>query len=233
MSGKICAATPLLSTGNTTASRREQRDVVAASQNIADDKIIVDDDYDPRLPTMKPVPGTQIRFTNIPRRKFPEGASPSDVTHYNMDHSYTLQTLLASDTYTGEPHALLGELQFAFICFLIGQTLDGFEQWKRLVRLMCSCVDALQYHGALYEQFISVLHYHITEIPEDFFVDIVSRNNFLADVLRTFFENLEVSESTDELKKRGSRFKAHLEKRFRWNFSSEQDEFASVIVMVE
>ena len=63
---------------------------------------------------------------------------------------------------------VLGEIQFAFICFLTGQVYDGFEQWKKLVALLCSCDEALAKHPHLYEQFITVLHYHLAEVPEDF-----------------------------------------------------------------
>ena len=85
-------------------------------------------------------------------------------------------------------------------------------------------------YSELYSNFIRVIHYHVQEIPEDFFVDIVSRDNFLSGTLSKFFENLEVSLAPQELKKRGQRFQAHLEKRFQWTFSSESDEYAPVVV---
>lgn len=86
-------------------------------------------------------------------------------------------------------------------------------------------------YPVLFTKFVSVLHYHIQEIPEDFFVDIVSRDNFLTGTLSRFFENLEASGASSELKKRGLSFRSHLEKRFRWNFSGEQDEYAPVVVL--
>ena len=39
--------------------------------------------------------------------------------------------------------ALLGELQFAFVTFLLGHVYDAFEQWKQLVALLTKCDDAL------------------------------------------------------------------------------------------
>ena len=35
-----------------------------------------------------------LRFSEIPTRKYPPGASPSDITRYNLDHSYVLQSML-------------------------------------------------------------------------------------------------------------------------------------------
>jgi len=100
-----------------------------------------------------------------------------------------------------------------------------------LVNLLCSCVDAIAAYPSLFTKFMSVLHFHIQEIPEDFFVDIVSQDNFLTGTLSRFFENLDASGAGAELKKRGLNFRSHLEKRFRWNFSSELDEYAPVVVL--
>ena len=103
----------------------------------------------------------KIRFSEI--RKYPEGATPAEVTKYNMDHSYALETLLTSDVYrtSGTEWAILGETQFAFICFLIGQVYDAFDQWKRLVHLVCHSEEAMAKHPELYSRFISMLHFQV------------------------------------------------------------------------
>ena len=110
---------------------------------------------------------------------------------------------------------------------------DGFEKWKQLVDLLCSCVECIGEMPHLYTQFISVIHYHVMEIPEDFFVDIVSRENFLTSSFCKFFENLETCDidSAVELKRKGALFRKHLEHRFRWDFGSERGEYAPVVVM--
>lgn len=77
---------------------------------------------------------------------------------------------------------------------------EGFEQWKSLVDLLCNCDDALVECHQMYEDLMSklnalmympinciasvILHYQLEETPQDFFVDIVSRDNFLTVVLR-------------------------------------------------
>ena len=181
------------------------------------------------LPDMPITPGTEIRFTLIPKQTYPTGASPQEVTKYSMDHSFVLESLL-NTAYEVNKMDVLGELQFAFVCFLIGQVYDGFEQWKNLVRLLCMCDEALAKYPELYTQFISTIHYQIQEIPEDFFVDIVSQNNFLVSVLHAFFENLESSTTTPSLKEKGRRFRAHLQKRFNWDFTEDPDEDCPVVV---
>ena len=146
-----------------------------------------------------------------------------------MDSTYALQTLV-NTTYNKKENSLLGEIQFSFICFLIGQVYDAFDQWKKLIHLMCSSLEALNKYTDLYMNFISMLHFHVQEIPEDFFVDIVSTNNFLTSTLQEFFSNLEEGNGESKLKQRGLKFRDHLTKKFKWDFTTEPDEYAPVIV---
>jgi A1 cistron-splicing factor AAR2 len=118
-----------------------------------------------------------------------------------MDSTYLLETLL-TDHFASLEKDLLGEVQFSFICFLIGQVFDGFDQWKKLVHLICSCESALSNHTNFFMDFIGVLYFQVHEIPEDFFVDIVSQSNFLTTTLQEFFSNLESSSAEECLKKK-------------------------------
>ena len=43
---------------------------------------------------MKVNPKGAIRYTPIPKKKYPEGASPAQITKHNMDSTYQLQTFL-------------------------------------------------------------------------------------------------------------------------------------------
>ncbi|KAL4614012.1 hypothetical protein ACB092_07G024500 [Castanea dentata] len=63
------------------------------------------------------------------------------LTSLNIDKTQLLQSLLIKD-YGGSEDVLLGELQFAFIAFLMGQSLVGFLQWKALVNLLFGCIEA-------------------------------------------------------------------------------------------
>lgn len=103
------------------------------------------------------------------------------------------------------------------------------------------------YHAA-------VLHFQLKEVPDDFFVDIVSRNNFLTTTLQArtsashmhkatmlyisswqvFFSSLEQNGSLDSgLVKKGLQFRENLTKRYNWDFSSEPDEYAPTIVSTD
>lgn len=76
------------------------------------------------------------------------------------------------------------ELQFAFICFLIGNVYDAFEHWKRLLNILCRSEEAIAKYQELYANLIFVLYHQLNEIPSDFFVDIVSQDNFLTSTLQ-------------------------------------------------
>lgn len=187
------------------------------------------------LPDLRPLPGTAPRFTQLPQQGWPQGATPAEVTRHSLDSSYKLDTLLQQ---MDSPNELLGELQFSFVLFLVGHSLDAFEHWKRLVRLLCNCVDALGSRPQFFVDFISVLETQVTEIPEEFLADIVANKNFVYVSLRELFRNLQDAccEADSRLKARGERLARALTTRLGWDFSElelEDDDEAPVVVELE
>ncbi|GAB1603269.1 protein AAR2 homolog [Argonauta hians] len=176
-------------------------------------------------------PHAGVQFHAVPP-KYPAGATPAEVTKYSLDSSYAVSTMIDS-CYGNRELLLLGEMQLAFVCFIVGQVYDGFEQWKKLVRVLSTAQRAVASYPNLYMQFIKVLHFQLKEIPKDFFVDILSQQNFLVDTLYELFWNLDSEEVTEELRKRGEKFKANLTETFQWDFTSEPDEYAPVVVESE
>lgn len=131
LGGKIFAATPLQSEPSTTESRRAAAATASSTKSSASDTdrhqthVLAscrdDIDDDSRLPHMDPLPGSQIRFSAIPWTAH-LGASPAEVTSHGMDRTATLDSLLALySSVVGADEGVLGELQFAFVCFIIGQ----------------------------------------------------------------------------------------------------------------
>lgn len=62
------------------------------------------------------------------------------------------------------PESLLAELQLAFICFLVGQVWEGWEHWRKLVLALCSAEEFICQNPALYEKFLSALHFQVHEV---------------------------------------------------------------------
>lgn len=47
------------------------------------------------LPEMIPKPGTEFRFSKLPTKPYREGATPSEVTRYSLDSSYSVAQIVA------------------------------------------------------------------------------------------------------------------------------------------
>lgn len=60
-----------------------------------------------RLPKMKQREGTELRFSTIPQKTYPPGATPAEITKCSMDLSYALEAVLEKN-YKVEPLNLLG-----------------------------------------------------------------------------------------------------------------------------
>jgi len=170
----------------------------------------------------------RIMYTPVSKQKYPCNASPSDITKYSIDSSYQLQLFLS---HVQAVEDVLVETQFSFLCFLLGQNYDSFCHWKQLVAMLCGCDEALLKYPQLFLNFITDLHFQMLEVPEDFFVDIVSSNNFLVSALTDLFANIrEQDDSLNQLKMRAISFENHLTKRFGWTFSEDDEEFGPVVV---
>ena len=180
------------------------------------------------LPQLISVESTKIKYSEIPRKKFPPGATPAEISKYSLDSSYALNVVLTR--FNKDFEKLLGEIQFAFVCFLIGQDFDSFEQWKKLVHLVCTSGDSVKMYPQSYLSLISILHFQIREIPSDFFVDIVTSNNFLTTTLYELFQNIDCENVDSKLQKKSKDFQKHLTDKFKWDFSCEPEEYAPVIV---
>ena len=198
---------------------------------------------EPRLPRMVSRPGSNIRFTDISVRKYPEGSSPAEITRHSMDGSFQLSEFLNSlkkmygDAVSSSMsdqntiNEVLAEIQFAFLCFLVGMNHDSFEQWKRLVTMICMCDAGMVEQPDMFSKFLNVLFYQMQHVPTDFFVDIVSSNNFLCNSLNTLFTNgRNNADISEQLKLKLVRFESNVTKRFGWDFSEDLDDDAPVVV---
>jgi len=183
-----------------------------------------------QLPKMKQLEKGRMRFHTIPRHAFPFGASPSDVTRMSIDKTTLLEDVLRKE-FQSSNKDLLAELQISFVTFIYGRLFEGFEQWKHLVGLICSSSQSATNHIQLYNDFITVIYFQVQEIPSDFFVDIVTCNNFLTSTLCSLFIHLRQAEVEGYLKSKAQKFQQYLTKRFKWNFEEDDlDDEKPVIV---
>lgn len=194
------------------------------------------------LPKMTENDVSRIRFTNILKYKYPQGSTSTQITAHSIDMSYYLENLLASN-YESNANNVLCELQFAFICFLIGYVYDAFEQWKLIVNLLCNSDREIRTNPTMYLNFIQIFYFQLKEIPDDFFADVVTKNNFLVMCLHNLFDNIYNVNIEEEkgfgvednqrqilnLKEKSNQFKLYLKETFNFDFNEEPDEYAPTI----
>lgn len=178
---------------------------------------------------MKVEPNSSINFTEIPKRFiYPSDSSASQISMHSMDASFTLEALVSKSEHIND---ILGELQFAFVTFLVGHVFDSFEYWKQMLKIVCMSASAVTKHTDFYLNFIRVLHFQLKQTPHDLFADIVENNNFLVVFLRNFFSNISENPSVDQtLRNRSQRFQKLLTKNFKWDFKSELEDEAPTVV---
>ncbi|KAK7300712.1 hypothetical protein RJT34_11560 [Clitoria ternatea] len=190
-------------------------------------------------------------YTSIPHVVKCKGISGQELTSLNLDKTQLLETLLAKD-YGGSEDLLLGELQFAFIAFLMGQSLEAFLQWKSLVSLLFGCTEApFRTRTQLFTKFIKVIYYqlkyglqkdHTDETGAILLDDSwLSADSFLHHLCKDFFSSvLDGSVVDGDLLKWIRKFKELLESSLGWEFQQssavdgiyfeENDEYAPVVV---
>ncbi|CAI5441229.1 unnamed protein product [Caenorhabditis angaria] len=214
LKGRITAQAELVSLETAYMEKPEDNPEVSCTQTVDRDHPIRTRFVDQHgLPVMKIREGYEIRFQEIPQLR-------GDIPRIGIEHSDRLFRLTRS--LNGDWKQLLAELQIAFVCFLIGQVFEGFEQWKRIIHLLCCCPNSFGSQHDLFISYIRVLFFQLKECPSDFFVDIVSRDNFLTTTLSMLFANIRDSaHAKDDLKKKSAQFKAYLTKQFKWDFECE------------
>ncbi|KAF5780287.1 putative A1 cistron-splicing factor, AAR2, AAR2 domain superfamily [Helianthus annuus] len=197
-------------------------------------------------------------YTKIPRLIKKKGVVSQDLTSLNLDKTSLLESILMKD-YGGTEDLLLGELQFAFIAFLMGQSLEAFLQWKAIVHLLFGCTEApLRSRSRLFTKFTKVVYYQlkyalqkgqtdnnvaakgpITLLDDSF----LSSDSFLHHLCKEFFSlMLEARVVDGDLLSWTRRLKELLETSLGWIFHQnngdgvfyeEDDEFAPVVVMTD
>ncbi|KAL4132009.1 hypothetical protein QTP88_009230 [Uroleucon formosanum] len=184
------------------------------------------------LPNLVPKEENKIRFTEPPECHYPPGSSLSEITKYSLDTSYILG-------YMAEKHEskidLLAELQFSYVCFLLGLSYESFERWKKLFQLFCMSKDAIAQDQNFFAKFFIAVRHQLETIPEGFLVDIVENNNVIYNGLKELFRTLEICDFIleDNLKDGTIQIKRFLRQKFGWEFNGldeEDDDEAPVVV---
>ncbi|KAM1017690.1 hypothetical protein ACFX2A_048222 [Malus domestica] len=194
-------------------------------------------------------------YTSIPRVIKQKGIQCQQLTSLNLDKTQLLESVLLED-YGGSEDLLLAELQFAFIAFLMGQSLEAFLQWKSLVSLLFGCTEApFRTRSQLFAKFIKVIYYQLkhglqkgcadTSVASSLLDDSwFSADSFLHRLFKEFFLLVQDASVVDgDLLSWTRKLKELLENNLGWEFQNdsavdgmhfeEDDEYAPVVEMLD
>ncbi|KAJ4884088.1 AAR2 protein family [Raphanus sativus] len=200
--------------------------------------------------------GNRFYYTSIPRIIKHKGMSGQELTSLNLDKTQLLESVLSKE-YKASEDLLLGELQFSFVAFLMGQSLESFMQWKSLVSLLLGCTEApFQTRSELFTKFIKVIYHQLkyglqkeSSGPEMGVLALLddswlASDSFLHLLCKDFFALVEEESVVDgDLLSWTRKFKELLENRLGWEFQKksdvdgiffdEDDEYAPVVEMLD
>ncbi|RID55389.1 hypothetical protein BRARA_G02654 [Brassica rapa] len=180
--------------------------------------------------------GNRFYYTSIPRIIKHKGISGQELTSLNLDKTQLLESVLSKE-YKASEDLLLGELQFSFVAFLMGQSLESFMQWKSLVSLLLGCTEApFQTRSELFTKFIKVIYHQLkyglqkeSSGPEMGVLALLddswlASDSFLHLLCKDFFALVEEASVVDgDLLSWTRKFKELLESRLGWEFQKKSD----------
>lgn len=171
-------------------------------------------------------PEKELKFLHIDlKRTWREGATGRERTEAAQDRSWLLGDLInnhcqARDK-TGREFEILGELQFAFLMVLTLNNNSCLEQWKRLLRLLLTCRQAIKERSQLFLELLKLLRSqlsHCSDMEGELFDVSEVGGGFLRPLFSTFRRNLDEfdgkwkADLVDELED----LQEYLEKEFGW-----------------
>lgn len=150
-------------------------------------------------------------FSNVPRVRRKKGSTAAETTHCYMDRTPQLEEMIVKE-YAGNELAVLGELQLAYISFLLGQNFDGFEQWRALLLLLCGCEDAAMRRTELFAELLRTFFTQLSQAPSDLFGDDLTKDNFMGSCALSLLEICNTD--APKLQKRCAKLRELVEEKF-------------------
>eukprot|EP01119_Soliformovum_irregulare_P000801 TRINITY_DN10592_c0_g1_i1.p1 TRINITY_DN10592_c0_g1~~TRINITY_DN10592_c0_g1_i1.p1 ORF type:complete len:236 (-),score=52.31 TRINITY_DN10592_c0_g1_i1:137-844(-) len=171
---------------------------------------------DNKFASPTPYVSSEPFYSHVPKNP-PKTATPHQITQMALDKSWILHEIWKRYK---DPSDVLGEVQFAFVCFLMGQTFSGFEQWKKLIAVICSSEEIIcnPSHVSFCLSAMDCMANQFEHVPEDFFETMITgdlrEENFLTASLRGFLEIIDDPTLDARILKNSSRFISVIEKKF-------------------
>lgn len=125
-----------------------------------------------------------------------QGLGGEEVTKMNVDKSEVLlfyirnhyKCKICVDFSFKALDFFIAKFQIAFLFFLIGESLEAFEEWKFMCTLLCQSHSFLELHPKYLERFVNAFKHQMTQLPDDFFVADLSKDNFITECIKSLRE---------------------------------------------
>ena len=138
----------------------------------------------------------------------------------SLDKSTLLEKILSKFK---TPQEFLGEFQYTFILFLIGEVYEALKQWKDIFILISSSEILLTKKNLekFFCDFTEIIYNQLRLFPDDLMHDVILENNFLKRYLTNFllYEKKEMKNFT----KRQKLLKNFVEEKFGYKIKSEEE----------
>ena len=122
-----------------------------------------------------------------------------------------------------QPQQFLGEFQYTFILFLIGEVYEALKQWKDIFILITSSEISLtkKNYEKFFCDFTEIIYNQLRLFPDDLMHDVILENNFLKRYLTNFllYEKKEMKNFT----KRQKLLKNFIEEKFGYKIKTEEE----------
>jgi len=174
---------------------------------------------------------TVVSYTNIPLLIKRSGCSAAELSALNLDKTDELVESIKYK-YLGNWKDMLGEIQFAFVAFMFGQSLMGLEQWKRLIHFILGCFSIPEELAPMFQEALRVLRHQIEFVilQDPTAADILADSFLKRDLVEFIVEMIE-SPVDSGIKRECSRMKNILVQKLGWEIGIEEGgEFAPVVV---
>ena len=138
----------------------------------------------------------------------------------SLDKSSLLENILLKYKL---PEEFLGEFQYTFILFLIGEVYEALKQWKDIFILISSSEILLnkKNFSKFFCDFTEIIYNQLRLFPDDLMHDVILENNFLKRYLNNFL--LYDKKENKNFSKRQKLLKNFVEEKFGYKIKSEEE----------
>ncbi|XP_019558767.3 protein AAR2 homolog [Aedes albopictus] len=126
------------------------------------------------LPNLKTLPGSAPRFTTLPPR-CPKDASPAEISQHHMDSIAAIDQLLQD----GREEAVFAEIQFSFVLFLSGHSVESLNHWRKILLLLSNSEKAVEEYRGFFRNYLTALQYQLPELPVELMEQTESNTVYL------------------------------------------------------